>query len=616
MFKRNIIRIVLSIILLILAIFLPISELSKFILYLLSYLIIGYDILFKAVKNIFSGKFLDENFLMGLATIGAFCIKDYKEASFVMIFYQVGELFQHLAIQKSRTSITSLMDLRPDIALILKDDKPVEINPEELKVGDLIIVKPGDKIPVDGIVIEGNSTLDTSKLTGETLPKEVDVNDYVLSGSINVTKTLKIKVDKEFGDSTASKILDLVENASFNKAKSENFITKFARIYTPVVVFLAILLAFVPPLVLGFKAHFDEYLLRALSFLVISCPCALVISVPLGFFAGIGLSAKNNILVKGSNYLEALSSVKYFVFDKTGTLTKGNFKVQKVVTNKATVEEVLSTAVIAESDANHPIGKALKDYYQGEIDTSPCENFEQIAGFGVIVKYYDDELIVGNEKLMIAKNIDYLPTTEVGTIVHVAKNTKYLGYIIIRDEIKEDSKETIQKLKALGIKKCVMLTGDHVNLAQNVAKELALDEVYAELLPNDKVDLVAKFQSQKLKNEKLAFVGDGINDAPVLALSDVGISMGGLGSDAAIEASDIVLMKDEMKKIPTAVKISKKTLTIVKENILFTIFVKILVLILGAFGIVGMPIAIFADVGVCIIAVLNSIRLLKIKLNK
>lgn len=615
MVKKNIIRIICSILLLLLASFLQESSVVKLILYIISYLIIGYDVLFKAIKNVFTLRLLDENFLMGIATVGAFFIKDYQEASFVMLFYQIGEIFQYIAVERSRKSIKDLMGLRPDIATLIIDNEEKVISPWDLKIGDYILVKPGEKIPVDGIIIDNDTTLDTSKLTGETLPKDVKSGDLVLSGSVNITKTIKMRVEKEFGESTATKILDLVENATQNKAKSENFITKFAVIYTPIVVILAFLLAFIPPLILGFTSNFEIYLYRALSFLVISCPCALVISVPLGFFAGIGVAARNNILIKGSNYLETLSKVDTIVFDKTGTLTKGNFKVTKIVPIEISEEELVRYAVIAECQTNHPIGLALKEYKPVNISLDDCQNFEQIIGEGVSVDYLGQTIYAGNNKLMKRNNISHLALEEMGTIIHVAKNHEYLGYIIIQDEIRPESKSSIKTLKKLGIKKCIMLTGDRHHFAKSVADELEIDEVKSELLPDEKVKLMSNLKESEMINEKVAFVGDGINDAPALAISDVGISMGGIGSDAAIEASDIVLINDEIAKIPLAIKISKKTNKIVKENIAFIIGIKIIILILSALGIAHMGLAIFADVGVCVLAILNSLRIFDKKIN-
>ena len=529
-----------------------------------------------------------------------------------MLFYQVGELFQDYAVDKSRKSIANLMNIRPDIAFVKRNGKIEKISPEDVKIGENIVVKPGEKVPLDGTVVEGNSMIDTSALTGESLPREVNVGDNILSGCINKNGLLTIKVEKEFGESTVSKILDLVENASSKKSKSENFITKFAKYYTPIVVIIAILLAIVPPFILN-AGEFTDWLYRALTFLVVSCPCALVISIPLGFFGGIGGASKVGILVKGSNYLEALSNTEIVVFDKTGTLTEGVFEAQKVEPVGISKDELLKYATYAESNSNHPISVSLKKAYNKEIEENIISNVEELAGRGVRAKVEEKEVLVGNEKLMKEKNIEYTPCNDVGTILYVAIDNKYVGYILIADKIKKDSARTIKELKQNNIKETVMLTGDKKEVGNKVAKELKVDKVYTELLPEGKVEKVEELMKDKSEKGKLVFVGDGINDAPVLALSDIGIAMGGLGSDSAIEAADIVIMTDEPSKLGTAIKISKKTMSIVKQNIIFAITVKILVLILTAFGIGTMWEAVFADVGVSVLAIINSLRALRVK---
>ena len=579
-------------------------------IYIIAYLIVGLDIVLKAIRNIFRGKVFDENFLMTIATIGAFAIGEFPEAVAVMLFYQVGELFQSYAVDKSRKSIASLMDIRPDYANVKRDGEISKINPEEVKIGETIIVKPGEKVPLDGTVIKGTSMLNTSSLTGESLPKEVEENDEILSGCINQNGLLEIKVTKEFGQSTVSKILDLVENASSKKSKSENFITKFAKYYTPAVVIIAILLAAIPPLIIE-GTEFTDWLYRALTFLVVSCPCALVISIPLGFFGGIGGASKRGILVKGSNYLEALSNTQIVVFDKTGTLTQGVFEVQKIEPEGIGKEELLKYAAYAENYSNHPIALSVKKAYGKEIDTKLISNTEELSGLGVNAKIQDKSILVGNEKLMKEKNIEYIKCNEIGTIIYVAINNKFAGYILIADKIKKDARKTINDLKKNGIRKTVMLTGDRKDVGETVGKELGLDEVYTELLPDGKVEKVEKLMKTKTEKGKLVFVGDGINDAPVLALADIGIAMGGLGADSAIEAADIVIMTDEPSRINDAMKISKKTMKIVKQNIVFAIAIKILVLILSAFGLSTMWEAVFADVGVSVIAIINSLRALK-----
>ena len=602
------IKIVIAFILFIIALVInfPNEWINK-VLYIIAYLIVGFEIVLEAIENIFKGKIFDENFLMSIATIGAFAIGEFPEAVAVMLFYQVGELFQSYAVDKSRKSIVSLMDIRPDYANVKRNNEISKINPEEVKIGETIIVKPGEKIPLDGKIVNGNSMLDTSALTGESLPREVKENDEVLSGCINQNGLLEIEVTKEFGESTVSKILDLVENASSKKSKSENFITKFAKYYTPAVVIIAVFLAVIPTLVIE-GAEFTDWLYRALTFLVVSCPCALVISIPLGFFGGIGGASKKGILVKGSNYLEALSNSEIVVFDKTGTLTKGVFEVQKIEPVGILKEELIKYAAYAESYSNHPISVSIKKAYGEEINTNLISKTEELSGRGVVAIIEDKEVLAGNEKLMQEKNIKYTKCNEVGTIVYIAINKEFAGYIVISDEIKEDSKKAIDDLKRNNIKQTVMLTGDRKDVGESVAKEIGIDKVYTELLPDGKVEKVEQLLKEKTEKGKLVFVGDGINDAPVLALADIGIAMGGLGADSAIEAADIVIMTDEPSKINTAINISKKTMRIVKQNIVFAIGIKIAVLILSAFGLSTMWEAVFADVGVSVIAIINSLR--------
>ncbi len=585
----------------------------QIILYVLSYLIAGFEVLKEAVINIFHGEFFDENFLMSIATIGAFAIQEFPEAVAVMLFYQVGEYFQSYAVKKSRKSIASLMDIRPDYANVKADGKVEKKSPEEVKIGDTIVVKPGEKVPLDGIVMEGTSMLDTAALTGESVPREVTVNDKILSGCINLNGVLEVKVEKEFGESTVSKILDLVENATNKKAKTENFITKFSKYYTPIVVFLALIIAFIPPIVT--KTDMLDWVYRALTFLVVSCPCALVISVPLSFFSGIGAASKKGILVKGSNYLELLSKTEIAVFDKTGTLTEGVFDVQKIANEKQiSQEELLELAAYCESYSNHPISLSIQKAYGKEINKKRILDSKEFAGKGIISKIDEKQVACGNIKLMKELNLENVkPVEEMGTVIYVAIDKKYAGYILISDKIKEDSKKAIQELKQAGVKKTVMLTGDNKDVAKKVNQELNLDVVYSELLPVDKVNKLEELLKNKNEEAKLAFIGDGINDAPVLARADIGIAMGGLGSDAAIEAADIVIMTDEPSKIATAMKISRKTLKIVYQNISFALIVKIGVLILSAFGLTSMWAAVFADVGVTVLAVLNSFRALKSK---
>ena len=588
------------------------NELIKDALFIISYLIVGLSILKKAVRNIFRGKVFDENFLMAVATLGAFGVGEFPEAVAVMLFYQIGELFQSYAVDKSRKSISSLMDIRPDYANVLRDGKEEKVDPDEVKIGEIIVVKPGEKIPLDGTIIEGTTMLDTKALTGESVPVEAKENDEVLSGSINESGKILVKVSKEYGESTVSKILDLVENASSKKSKSENFITKFAKYYTPTVVIIAVILAIVPPFI--FKGtSFIEWIYRALSFLVVSCPCALVISIPLSFFGGIGGASKMGILIKGSNYLEALASTEIAVFDKTGTLTKGVFEVQKIETNNISKDELLEIAAYAENYSNHPIAKSIKNAYKKEIDTNRIKNIKEISGHGISVTLDDKNVLIGNEKLMEENKIQYTKSEDVGTILYIAINNEYKGLIIISDEIKEDSKGLVKNLKNLGVKKTVMLTGDKKTVGEDVGEKLKLDEVYTELLPDGKVEKVEKLMQEKTEKGKLIFVGDGINDSPVLAMSDIGIAMGALGSDAAIEAADVVIMTDEPSKIADAIALSRKTMKIVKENIVFAIFVKVLVLILTAIGLSTMWEAVFADVGVSIIAIINALRMLKVK---
>ena len=612
--KKRGIKIIISAILFVLALVIPFSnEWINNGLFIISYLVVGFEILKKAVRNIFRGKVFDENFLMVVATIGAFAIGEFPEAVAVMLFYQVGELFQSYAVDKSRKSIASLMDIRPDYANIEKDGKIEKVDPDEVKIGDIIIVKTGEKIPLDGVVVEGRSSLDTMALTGESVPRVVKTEDEVLSGCINKDGLLKIRVTKEFGESTVSKILDLVENASSKKSKSENFITKFAKYYTPTVVIIAVLLAFIPPIILKDFNTFSVWLYRALSFLVVSCPCALVISIPLSFFGGIGGASKMGILIKGSNYLEALANTETVVFDKTGTLTEGIFEVQDIYAEGIEKDELLRIVAHAENYSNHPIAKSVKKAYNKEIDEKIIKNPQELSGKGIWAKIDEKDILVGNEKLMLEEKIDFKKCDEVGTILYVAIDKKYVGYVLIADKIKQDSPKTIRELKAMNIKETVMLTGDKKEVGEYVAKKLNMDKVYTELLPDGKVEKVEELLKQKSEKGKLVFVGDGINDAPVLTISDIGVAMGGLGSDAAIEAADIVIMTDETSKISKAINLSKKTMRIVRENIIFAIFVKIAVLVLTAFGASTMWEAVFADVGVSVIAIINALRMLNIK---
>lgn len=612
--KKRGIKIIISAILFVLALVIPFSnEWINNGLFIISYLVVGCEILKKAVRNIFRGKVFDENFLMAVATIGAFAIGEFPEAVAVMLFYQVGELFQSYAVDKSRKSIASLMDIRPDYANIEKDGKVEKVDPDEVKIGDIIIVKTGEKIPLDGVVVEGTSSLDTMALTGESVPRVVKTEDEVLSGCINKDGLLKIRVTKEFGESTVSKILDLVENASSKKSKSENFITKFAKYYTPTVVIIAVLLAFIPPIILKDFNAFSVWLYRALSFLVVSCPCALVISIPLSFFGGIGGASKMGILIKGSNYLETLANTETVVFDKTGTLTEGIFEVQDIYAEGIEKDELLRIVAHAENYSNHPIAKSVKKAYNKEIDENIIKNPQELSGKGIWARIDEKDILVGNEKLMLEEKIDFKKCDEVGTILYVAIDKKYVGYVLIADKIKQDSSKTIRELKAMNIKETVMLTGDKKEVGEYVAKKLNMDKVYTELLPDGKVEKVEELLKQKSEKGKLVFVGDGINDAPVLTISDIGVAMGGLGSDAAIEAADIVIMTDETSKISKAINLSKKTMRIVRENIIFAIFVKIAVLVLTAFGASTMWEAVFADVGVSVIAIINALRMLNIK---
>lgn len=611
--NRQLIKIIISLLLVVISLLLKLdAELYNNILYVIAYIIVGYDIVLKAVRNIFKGKVFDENFLMTVATIGAFCIGEFPEAVAVMLFYQVGELFQSYAVDKSRKSIASLMDIRPDYANVYREDEIERVDPDEVNIGEITLVKPGEKIPLDGVVVEGESMLNTQALTGESVPRKVSINDEVLSGCINNDGILKIKVSKEFGESTVSKILDLVENAGSRKSKSENFISKFAKYYTPIVVIVAVALAIIPSLVMK-DSLFSDWLYRALSFLVVSCPCALVISIPLSFFGGIGAASKIGVLIKGSNYLEALASAEIVVCDKTGTLTEGVFKVQKMSAYGYSDDDLLRYAAYAEGFSNHPISLSLKQAYNKEINEKLVTKTQEISGKGVKALVDGKMVLVGNEKLMREYNIKFKKCEETGTIVYVAINDEYAGTILIADKIKEDSYKAVKLFKNNHVEKVVMLTGDRENISESVANELNLDEYHAELLPQDKVSWVEKLMTQKSSGGKLIFVGDGINDAPVLALSDIGVAMGGLGSDAAIEAADVVIMTDEPSKIANSVQISKKTMRIVRQNIVFAIAVKIGVLILSAFGLASMWAAVFADVGVSVLAIINALRILGIK---
>ncbi len=620
--KKMLFRILLTAVLMVLLHFLPVAKLLRFLLYLIPYLVIGYDILIKAFKGVKNRQMFDESFLMAVATVGAMALAvakdgDYTEAIAVMLFYQIGEWFQSYAVGKSRRNISELMDIRPDYANIEKDGQLEQVDPDEVEVGTIIVVQPGEKIPIDGIVINGHSSLNTSALTGESLPREIQTGEEVISGCINLTGILKIQTTKEFGESTVSKILDLVENASSRKSKSEDFISKFARVYTPLVCYSALALAFLPPLVrislLGLSADWSDWVYRALTYLVISCPCALVVSIPLSFFAGIGGASNAGVLVKGSNYLETLSQTRYVVFDKTGTLTQGVFQVNAIHHNTLPEEKLLEYAALAESASSHPISKSLREAYGKPLERSRITDIEEISGNGVIAQVDNLCIAAGNAKLMKRLKIDYKDCHHTGTIVHLAIDGTYAGHIVISDIIKPHAKGAIAALKSAGVHQTVMLTGDTDAVAKQVAKELGIDVVYSELLPEDKVTKVEELLESKSPKEKLAFVGDGINDAPVLSRADIGIAMGAMGSDAAIEAADIVLMDDDPLKISKAINISRKCLRIVYENIWFAIGIKVICLLLGAFGIANMWLAVFADVGVMVLAVLNAIRALFVK---
>lgn len=620
--KKMLIRIILAAVMVIVFNFIPLEGLPRLILYLAAYLVIGYDILRKAWKGILNRRVFDENFLMAIATVGAFALAiysrsgDYNEAIAVMLFYQIGELFQSYAVGKSRRNISALMDIRPDYANIERDGKLEQVDPDEVEIDSVIVVQPGEKVPLDGIVLEGNSTLNTSALTGESLPRDVKQGDEIISGCINMTGVLKIRTTKEFGESTVSKILELVENSSSRKSKSEDFISKFARIYTPAVCYGALALALLPPLAqmlfLGGTAQWGTWIYRALTFLVISCPCALVISIPLSFFAGIGGASKEGVLIKGSNYMETLSKTKYVVFDKTGTLTKGVFEVTAIHHNEMDEKELLEYAALAECASSHPISKSLQKAYGQEIERNRVSDIQEISGHGVVAKVDGHEVAAGNSKLMKKLGVEYKDCHKVGTIIHIAVDGKYEGHIVISDVLKPHAEEVVSRLKKAGVKKTVMLTGDARAVAEQAAKALGIDEVYSELLPGDKVEKVEALLKQKTEKEKLAFVGDGINDAPVLTRADIGIAMGAIGSDAAIEAADVVLMDDDPLKISKAIKISRKCLNIVYQNIAFALVIKFGCLALGAVGIANMWFAIFADVGVMILAVLNAIRALRV----
>ena len=614
--KKVLVRIIIAAVLMIVFGFLPVSGYLRFGLYMIPYLVIGYDILRKAWKGILNRQMFDENFLMAVATIGAIVLGEYTEGVAVMLFYQIGELFQSYAVGKSRRNISELMDIRPDYANIEGENGLEKVDPDEVEIGSIIVVQPGEKVPIDGVIVEGEASLNTSALTGESLPREAKTGDAVISGCIDMTGVLKIRTTKEFGESTVSKILDMVENSSSKKSRSENFISKFARYYTPAVCYGALALAVLPSLiqlVMGMTPQWSTWIYRALTFLVISCPCALVISIPLSFFAGIGGASNAGVLVKGSNYLETLSQTKYVVFDKTGTLTRGVFEVVGVHHNTIEEAKLLEIAALAESYSSHPISKSIRKAYGREIDQSRVTDVKEISGNGVTAKVDGMDVAIGNNKLMKSLGIDAMECHQVGTVVHMAVNGAYAGHILIADVVKEHSAEAIRELKKAGIRKTVMLTGDADPVAKQVAAELKVDEVYSELLPADKVEKVEELLAKKVEKEKLAFVGDGINDAPVLSRADIGVAMGALGSDAAIEAADIVLMDDDPLKIVKAIRIAKKCMHIVYENIYFAIGIKVLCLILGAVGIANMWLAIFADVGVMVLAVLNAVRALFVK---
>jgi len=610
--KAELVKMGVGAVLFLAAIMLKPSWALRFTLYLISYALVGGEVLLRAVKNILKGEVFDENFLMAIATVGAFAIGEYPEGVAVMLFYQIGEFFQSIAVKRSRKSIGELMDIRPDYANLKVGDDIKRLNPQDVKIGQHILVKPGEKIPLDGTVLEGFSTVDTSALTGESLPREVETGATVLAGFINKGGVLTIEVEKEFGESTVSRILELVQNASSKKAPTENFITKFARYYTPIVVYTAMALAIIPPIIIK-DATFSDWLYRALVFLVVSCPCALVVSIPLGFFGGIGGASKNGILIKGGNYLEALNNVETVVFDKTGTLTKGIFKVKSIVPIGIDEDELLEYAAYVESYSNHPIAISILKAYDKEVNKAEVEGYQELLGLGVEATIRGKQVLAGNSKLMEKSEVKYKEVTAIGTILYVAVDNNYVGHIIISDEIKEDSRKSISELKKIGVKNIVMLTGDNKVVAQQVADEIGITEVYGELLPDQKVDMLEQIDKRKSPKKKLVFIGDGINDAPVLARADIGVAMGGLGSDAAIEAADVVLMKDEPSKLITAIKVAKKTNRIVWQNIIFAFGVKGMVLLLGAGGLATMWEAVFADVGVALIAVLNAMRVLNVK---
>ena len=609
--KNLLIKIIISSIIFIIAILSPINLYAKLSLYILSYLIVGYEILGKSFKNILSGEIFDENFLMVLASFVAFFLGEYTEAIAIILFYQIGEFFQSYAVNNSRKSISKLVNIKADYANIEKNGKIEKVNPEEININDIIIIKPGERVPLDGIIVEGQSNIDTSALTGESMPQSVEIKDEILSGCINLSNILKVKVSKKYTESTASKILDLIENATNKKAKVEHFITKFAKIYTPIVVGLAVLIATLPPFILN--EEFSKWLYRSMVFLVVSCPCALVISVPLSFFAGIGLASKYGILVKGGNFLELLSKIKYFVFDKTGTLTRGKFEVSEIHNIDITEEEFLKYASYAEYYSNHPIAKSIKNKYNKDIELNKIKDIKEIQGKGIEAKIDNDLIYIGNEKIMQKFNINFEIINKIGTIVYMAINGKYVGYLVIADQIKSNAKKAIQDLYKIGIQKTIMLTGDKKSVAENVATQLNLSEFHSELLPADKI---AKLESimENNKNMKVSFVGDGINDAPALARADIGIAMGNIGSDVAIESADIVIINDNLESIAKSIKISKRTINIAKENIYFSISIKIAVLLLGTIGYASIWEAVFADVGVCLIAILNSLRILMKKI--
>lgn len=609
--KNLLIKIIISSIIFIIAILSPINLYAKLSLYILSYLIVGYEILEKSFKNILSGEIFDENFLMVLASFVAFFLGEYTEAIAIILFYQIGEFFQSYAVNNSRKSISKLVNIKADYANIEKNGKIEKVNPEEININDIIIIKPGERVPLDGIIVEGQSNIDTSALTGESMPQSVEIKDEILSGCINLSNILKVKVSKKYTESTASKILDLIENATNKKAKVEHFITKFAKIYTPIVVGLAVLIATLPPLILN--EEFSKWIYRSMVFLVVSCPCALVISVPLSFFAGIGLASKYGILVKGGNFLELLSKVKYFVFDKTGTLTRGKFEVSEIHNINITEEEFLKYASYAEYYSNHPIAKSIKSKYNQNIELDKIKDIKEIQGKGIEAKIDNDLIYIGNEKIMKNFNINFEIINKIGTIVYMAINNKYVGYLVIADQIKSNAKKAIQDLYKIGIQKTIMLTGDKKSVAENVATQLNLSEFHSELLPANKIEKLENIMENN-KNIKVSFVGDGINDAPALARADIGIAMGNIGSDVAIESADIVIINDNLESLAKSIKISKRTINIAKENIYFSIGIKIIVLLLGTIGYASIWEAVFADVGVCLIAILNSLRILMKKI--